>query len=265
MKDYEVWRMDSVSEPWPVCSGDATAIVTSPPYFGRRAYGEDGAELGSDQSLEEYVQMVVACFREAWRVLADDGVAWLNIGDSAAKSGGSGGDYNKGGRKEGQKKYRPGDTGLRGPQYALVPFRVALALQADGWLVRQTIVWDKTPVVRPEDPNHVRRPLEASEFIFMLAKRSGNRFDRAGLEVAGELGNVWHFAPQTEARLDAKGKRHPAPYPAELPLRCLRASGIAEGELVVDPFHGSGTTGDVARMLGLRYTGMDLYVGRARS
>lgn len=260
MKDYDVVRMDSVSQPWPVGSGDATAIVTSPPYFGRRSYGEDGAELGSDQPLEQYVQSIVACFREAWRCLAPTGVAWLNIGDSAAKSGGSGGDYNEGGRKAGQKKYKPGDTGLRGPQYALVPWRVAMALQADGWLIRQPIVWDKTPVVRPEDPAHVRRPLEAYEMIFMLAKQSGNRFARTGCT---ELGNVWHFAPQTERRVDSKGNAHPAPFPAELPMRCLKATGIKKGELVVDPFHGSGTTGDVAVKLGLRYVGMDLYVGRA--
>ncbi|HUW00891.1 MAG TPA: site-specific DNA-methyltransferase [Acidimicrobiales bacterium] len=262
-KDYAVWRMDSVLEPWPIADGAAQAVVTSPPYWSRRSYGDDDAELGQGDDLDAYVDSLVSCFREAHRVLAGDGLLWVNLGDSSAKSGGAGGDYNKGGRKEGQRKYRQGRSGLPGPQYALVPFRFALAMQADGWLVRKSIVWDKSPTVRPEDPNHVRRPLEAHEHIFMLAP-GRNRFDRAGLELAGELGDVWHFQPETRARQDSKGNRHPAPYPPELPLRCLRASGVKPGELVVDPFHGSGSSGDAARELGCGYVGMDLYVGRQR-
>ena len=123
--------------------------VTSPPYWGLRDYGQDG-QLGLEPTPEEYVANMVDVFREVKRVLRDDGTVWLNLGDSYNGSGGAGGDYANGGLKEGQPKY-PGrkiDT-LKPKDLVGIPWLVAFALRADGWYLRQDIIWHK-PNPMPE-------------------------------------------------------------------------------------------------------------------
>jgi len=130
------------------------------------------------------------------------------------------------------------------------------------WRLRSEIVWDKSPVVRPEAQEHTARPYESHEKILMFSKgrEYKPRWNPAAME---ERNNVWHFAPERSSPKwrsgPMAGEDHPAPFPLELPLRCLAASS-RPGDLVCDPFHGSGTTDRAAGMLGLDYVGFDLYV-----
>ena len=216
-------------------------VVTSPPYFGLANYdSEDPRELGRD-SLTQYVDDLRRVGQELLWVTDDRAVWWLNIGDSFAGSGGAGGDYNKGGKRDGVPKVRPGYTGLAGPQQVLVPQRVALALQASGWFVRKWITWDQGGVL-PEDPRHVRRPLRSSEVIMMLTRGADHRWNPDAQRELG-LGDVWSFG--RESRPSKRGLRA---FPPELPRRCILLS-TEPGEVVFDPFGGSGTTVEVAESL----------------
>jgi DNA modification methylase len=143
--------------------------VTSPPYFGLRDYGVDG-QIGLEPSIGDYVAAMTAVFREVWRVLKPDGVLWLNLGDSYNGSGGSGGDYSAGGLKEGQPKY-PGRSIKSLPPKSLIgiPWRVAFALQDDGWILRSDIIWHK-PNPMPESVTD--RPTRAHEYMFLFAKQA---------------------------------------------------------------------------------------------
>ena len=124
-------------------------VVTSPPYWCLRDYHVEG-QIGLEQSPEDYVSRLVAVFGEVRRVLRPDGTLWLNLGDCYNGSGGAGGDYNKGGLKEGQPKY-PGRkiARLKPKDLVGIPWRVAFALQADGWYLRSDIIWHK-PNPMPE-------------------------------------------------------------------------------------------------------------------
>jgi DNA modification methylase len=148
--------------------------VTSPPYWGLRDYGVDG-QLGLEPTPEEYVANLVAAFREVRRVLRDDGTLWLNLGDCYNGSGGAGGDYNPGGLKEGQPKY-PGRniSSLKPKDLVGIPWRVAFALQADGWWLRSDIIWHK-PNPMPESVTD--RPTRAHEYIFLLSKSQHYYYD----------------------------------------------------------------------------------------
>lgn len=238
-------------------------VVTSPPYFGRRVYGDSDLELGARaEHLKTYVDRLVELFRELRRTLKPDGVAWLNLGDTAAGSGGAGGDHSVAGSKSWIPKYRQGPTGLAPRQWIGVPDRVRFALQEDGWLVRAAITWDKVNR-RPEDLAHAKRPGESSERIFLLAKGWPHRFypDRlVDAEGNVDAGDVWRF----KAKRAAGAPRHFAPFPDELVRRCILPSS-EPGELILDPYAGSGTTLRVAAELGRRAIGVDLYAGEVLS
>lgn len=221
--------------------GSVACVVTSPPYQGLADYESgDDREIGRG-SLDEYIHDMLAVGEELHRVTDDRAVWWLNIGDSFAGSGGAGGDYNRGGKRDGIAKFRPGSSGLPGPQQILVPHRVALALQAEGWLVRKWITWDQGGVL-PEDPRHVRRPLRQSEVIIMLTKGRDHRWNPEAQRSIG-LGDVWVF-PRERSR-EKRGLRA---FPPELPRRCIMLS-TEPGDVVLDPFGGSGTTVAVAESL----------------
>lgn len=213
--------------------------VTSPPYFGLRNYGADG-QIGLEPTPDEFERALVTVFREVRRVLRDDGTLWLNLGDSYGK----------------------------GKQLLMMPARVAIALQADGWVLRQEIIWHK-PNVMPEPAKD--RCVKAHESIFLLAKSARYHFDHEAireLEVCGRMrGPALH--PDTKStngngglsRRKSDGKRnkrsvwevntrpfkeaHFATYPPELIEPCILA-GCPTGGTVLDPFGGSGTTAGVA-------------------
>lgn len=272
---YDVVTLDSVQDEWPVEPGSVGLVVTSPPFFGKVRYGDDDREIGMGQTLTDFLTSLATVADRVWRVLEDDGVWWLNLGETASGSGGSGGDHNKGGRKEDKRKYRQGSSQMAPQQYMNVVGRSITMLQGPlkgepsggvfpehPWLLRAEIVWDKSPVVRPEDQAHSGRPFESHEKILMLTKSMVYKQRRWHPERARERNNVWHFAPERTSPKWSSGpmvgKKHPAPYPVELPRRCMEMTA-AVGDLVLDPFHGSGSTGKAARLLGLNYVGFDLY------
>jgi DNA modification methylase len=149
-------------------------VVTSPPYWGLRDYGVKG-QIGLEPTPEEYVEKMVEVFREVWRVLRDDGTLWLNLGDSYNGSWGAGGDYAPGGLKAGQPKY-PGRriSALKPKDLVGIPWRVAFALQEDGWYLRSDIIWSK-PNPMPESVTD--RPTKSHEYVFLLAKQARYFYD----------------------------------------------------------------------------------------
>jgi DNA modification methylase len=230
----------------PLAAGSIQTIVTSPPYFGLRSYGDDSREIGKG-SVTEYLEDMATCAQHWSELLDDGGVLWLNLADTASGSGGAGGDYNRSGSKEGKPKWRQGATDRAPMQWLNVPHRVVEVFVQNGWLYRAGITWNKDRL-RPEDLSHARRPGVSSEFIFMLAKTKRHRFFPEHLV---ERGNVWSFPP-------AKGRNHLAPFPIELPLRCIPLTS-EPGSTILDPFSGSGTTLEAAEQLGRIGIGVDLY------
>lgn len=168
--------------------------VTSPPYFGLRDYGTDPVtwegdapwkgELGSEPTVEMYVQHLVEIFREVRRVLHPTGTLWLNLGDSYSNSGGSGGDYSKGGIREGQPKVKRKTIQELKPKDLMgVPWMAAFALRADGWWLRSEIIWAKSLSFCPTYvgqcmPASVRdRPVSSHEHVFLLGKSQKYFYD----------------------------------------------------------------------------------------
>lgn len=154
--------------------GRVNCCVTSPPYFGLRDYGVDG-QLGLESTPDEFVQALVEVFREVRRVLRDDGTLWLNLGDSYAGAGYSN-HANTGGaqRKDGGKQKHLIGSGVKNKDLIGIPWRVAFALQADGWYLRQDIIWHK-PNPMPESVKD--RCTKAHEYVFLLSKSPRYYFD----------------------------------------------------------------------------------------
>lgn len=222
--------------------------VTSPPYFGLRDYGVDG-QIGLEQSPQAYVDELVAVFREVKRVLRDDGTLWLNLGDTANNR-----------RRIRSSSHQPSLNGFSEPSWAEatklgltrlsisdgdlkekdmfgVPWMTAFALRADGWFLRQEIVWAKR-FGKPE-PSADRLP-NRHEQVFLFSKNKQYFFDRASLPDYA-IGSVWDIAPT--GRSD-----HGATFTEALVQPCVLA-GCPLGGTVLDPFGGAGTTGLVADQL----------------
>lgn len=251
-------------KPWALLQGDALAIlrglpdaiadctVTSPPYYWQRDYDVEG-QLGQEDTVDDYVMIMQQVFAEVRRVLKPKGLLFLNLGDTyySGKGQPMGGDRKQIWRNVARKKYRAVDRpGLGFPKKSLIgiPWRVALALQSDGWIVRSAVRWHKPKGLA--EPSATDRPWNASETVFILAKTKDYFFDRAGLE--GEE-DIWSIA----ARPSKKEYRHAAPFPESLVDRCL-ACGCRKGGLVLDPFVGSGTAAKVALDKGSPAIGIDL-------
>lgn len=279
-------------------------VVTSPPYFGLRDYGQPD-QIGLEPTPDEFVAAMVTVFREVRRVLRDDGTVWLNLGDTYAQHKGGtappaqtvaggvrgvGGEKERRGQKGGYNATRdPTAHGLKHKELMGIPWRVAFALQADGWYLRQDIIWAK-PNPMPESVKD--RCTKAHEYIFLLSKSPNYYFDNVAIQEAatGDL----RPAPQYEGRgqhvegrkrrgvppqhagyessdqsgLDAVGRggfrnrrsvwtiatkpfkgAHFATFPPALIEPCVLA-GAPLGGIVLDPFGGAGTTGLVAETLG---------------
>lgn len=265
--------------------------VTSPPYFGLRDYGHEG-QIGLEATPQEYVERMVAVFREVRRVLRGDGTLWLNLGDSYAANRGYQVAQTKGGVKHGPAQacggrgQRASDSGLKPKDLIGIPWRVAFALQADGWYLRQDIIWHK-PNPMPESVRD--RCTKAHEYLFLLSKseryfydqeaiaesakpesaaRYKTAFGGAAVEALGKFGatrvsgyrefkgtrnrrSVWTVATQPY-----KGA-HSATFPPALIEPCILAGAPVDG-LVLDPFMGSGTTGEVCADLGRGFVGIEL-------
>lgn len=251
--------------------------ITSPPYWGLRDYGESD-QLGLEETPEEFVDNLVKVFREVKRVLRDDGTLWLNLGDSYAGPKGNNRGKGAGGGQERGKllgfdniKTKVPD-GLKQKDLVGIPWRVAFALQQDGWYLRQDIIWHK-PNPMPESVRD--RCTKAHEYIFLLSKSPKYYFDneaikedakfpdgpnspqnikkgkggygmdtRGGLSKIGALPKKNKRSVWTVTTKPFKGA-HFATFPKDLIESCVLA-GCPEGGTVLDPFGGSGTTGIVA-------------------
>ena len=220
--------------------------VTSPPYWGLRDYNHS-AQIGSESSPVEYVRNLVNVFQEVKRTLRSDGTLWLNIGDGYARNGGVGkhgpnaivGNTKKQIQKRNCKV--PDCWGLKDRDLLGMPWRVAFALQEDGWILRSKITWVKK---NPMPESVKNRPTSATEDIFLFAKSPTYHYNSASVrEVSGaNLRNYWILNQEA-------GKfGHPAAFPRELARRCILL-GSNEQDIILDPFGGSGTTGVVANEL----------------
>jgi DNA modification methylase len=278
-------------------SDSVDCIVTSPPYFNQRDYHIPG-QIGLENTVFDYVSRLVVIFREARRVLKPGGTLWLNLGDSYSSVSGG---YNKtwddskfkiGSSKNRIKKQQ--DTEVPAKNLLGVPWRVAFALQADGWYLRQDIIWHK-PNPIPESVTD--RCTKAHEYIFLLSKNSSYYFDNESIkedsinkESYGERRARYTLALDETDKKHCKisfkdglclltgriypkrNKRsvwtvpasnskiaHCAQFPEALISPCIQA-GCAEGGIVLDPFIGSGTTGIVALKLDRSFIGFDLNI-----
>jgi len=260
--------------------------VTSPPYWGLRDYGHDD-QLGLEETPEEYTANMVEVFSQVKRVLRDDGTLWLNLGDS----------YSSGGRTTTTNQSLRGDTdygvtrpnpgkGIKPKDLIGIPWRVAFALQADGWYFRQDIIWHK-PNPMPESVTD--RCTKSHEYIFLLSKSEKYFYDADAIredfsdERMGNPGKYnWYYGDgafgnrqgngkkEWIAKKDGRNKRsvwtvttkpyseaHFAVFPEKLIEPCIQA-GSKVGDVVLDPFFGSGTTGEVAERFGRNYIGIEL-------
>jgi DNA modification methylase len=279
---------------WATQGVKAQTCVTSPPYFGLRDYGHEG-QIGHEDTPEEFIKQLVEVFRCVWDVLEDDGTLWVNIGDSYCNTNGfarASPEYQREGRNNMPANDRKLDklhaTGLKTKDLIGIPWMLAFALRADGWYLRQDIIWSK-PNPMPESVQD--RCTKAHEYIFLLSKSHKYHFDHVAIKEPAttvenrpsgivrdrvydydskqkEMGrsrggdetpepttrnrhSVWNVA--TKPYLGA----HFAVFPTELIEPCILA-GAPLGGIVLDPFMGSGTTAQVAQDLGRQYIGCEL-------
>jgi DNA modification methylase len=279
-------------------------VVTSPPYWGLRDYGMEG-QLGQEKTPEEYVKNMVRVFHAAWRVLKNDGTLWLNLGDTYASSWAAGRRSVIGqGSRENRINRISGD--LKEKDMVGIPWMVAFALRADGWYLRQEIIWNK-PNPMPESVTD--RCTKSHEHIFLLTKSKKYYFDQdairepakesslnrlaqdierqegsgriagweerkmkavqRGFASKGQIEDMQHHAKNIIWEETANKKSvwtvttkpyreaHFATYPPELIEPCILA-GSRMGDTVLDPFNGSGTTGEVAIRFRRDYIGLEL-------
>jgi DNA modification methylase len=304
---------DALRELRKLPDASVNCCVTSPPYWGLRDYGVPG-QLGLERTPAEYVARMVELFREVRRVLRDDGTLWLNLGDSYAHNGPCGGGSPVAKRDHAgldQEPYRMTDKakqkqmayrvppGLKPKDLVGIPWRVAFALQADGWYLRSDIIWHK-PNPMPESVTD--RPTKAHEYLFLLTKSerywydaaavrenrqtAGNRYvgarykgrvgghgtsgslqryEASGLQPSATEGRnrrtVWNIATKPYAGA------HFATFPPALIEPCILA-GCSAGGTVLDPFAGAGTTALVAQKHGRNSIGIELnpeYVRMAKA
>lgn len=240
MTDLQILTGDSLKVLPTLAAESVQCCVTSPPYWGLRDY-DHPAQIGAESSPEIYVKNLVAIFREVDRVLRKDGTVWLNVGDGYARNGGTGscgpnavvGNTKKLIQKRNCKV--PDCWGLKDRDLFGLPWRVAFALQSDGWILGSKITWIKKNAM-PESVKN--RPTNATEEVFLFAKSPKYFYDPNGVreESGANLRNYWILGP------DSNRNGHPAIFPRELARRCILL-GSREGDTILDPFSGSGTTG----------------------
>jgi site-specific DNA-methyltransferase (cytosine-N4-specific) len=287
-----LWHGDSLNVLRTLPDQSVDCCVTSPPYFGLRDYGEPG-QYGLEASPAEYVETMRAVFSEVRRVLSDDGTLWLNLGDSYYSGKGNPGP-NSADEKQGARRGWTRTLDRCGADWAKpkdllgIPWRVAFALQDDGWTLRNDVIWHK-PNAMPESV--ADRLSGRHEHLFMLSKSRSYWFDLDAvrephtMEQRRRTEPYRYQAPGQAAQTSLHTVRdepgpdgHPlgrnpgdvwsipttpfpgahfAVFPPALAEQCILA-GCKPGGAVLDPFHGSGTTGMVATKHGRKYVGIDL-------
>ena len=278
---------------WAADGVKVQTCVTSPPYFGLRDYGHEG-QIGLEQTPEAYIAAMVEVFRCVRDVLADDGTLWVNIGDSYARQGGK---VSEQSRHWDGREHDPGAMhatrhvdnmpGYKPKDLIGIPWMLAFALRADGWYLRQDIIWHK-PNPMPESVRD--RCTKAHEYIFLLSKSERYYFDGNGISEPainagkvvtdnnGKNGQMGKFGATRGGFLKDEGVlvketrnrrsvwtvatrpykgAHFATFPPDLIEPCILA-GSRPGDIVLDPFMGSGTTAQVATQHGRQYLGCEL-------
>jgi DNA modification methylase len=278
---------------WATLGFKTQTCVTSPPYFGLRDYGHPG-QIGLEQTPEQYIAAMVEVFRCVWNVLADDGTLWVNIGDSYNNFRSQMGPgqavhgRNKLNGKPDVLSKKRGIDGLKEKDLIGIPWMLAFALRADGWYLRQDIIWHK-PNPMPESVRD--RCTKAHEYIFLLSKSERYYFDshaiaepaqHFGKDNRSGKGNIRYEGKRTEGDAKANGQQsfvtinetrnkrsvwtvttkpykgaHFATFPPDLIEPCILA-GSRQGDTVLDPFMGSGTTAAIAKQHGRQYLGCEL-------
>jgi DNA modification methylase len=267
-------------------------VVTSPPYWGLRDYGHDN-QIGLEQSPDDFIEQLCVVFDEVWRVLKDDGTIWVNLGDSysamrdskASPDSLRTGEGTRVGSAANRNPENLRKAGLKHKDLVGIPWRFAFAMQARGWYLRSDIIWHK-PNPMPESVTD--RPTKSHEYIFLMTKAPRYYYDHEAIkedaiwaeEKRAGKGRL-HYDGKRQGEkgtgqenfvsiVDKKNKRsvwqvnvkgykeaHFATYPTELIEPCILA-GSKEGDTVLDPFSGSGTTGEVALKHGRNYIGLEL-------
>lgn len=234
----------------PNCS--MQCVVTSPPYWGMRDYDEP-TQIGSEDTIEEYISRIVTVFKEVKRVLKDNGLLWLNIGDgyTSGKRNYRSPDPKNGARAMLWRPETP--NGLKNKELIGIPWRIALALQSAGWHLRTDIIWHK-PNAMPESVKD--RPTRCHEYLFMFSKKEFYYYDyENSLEIvdAGKRNRrtVWKVKTQRS------GSLHKAMFPEELVKPCISVS-TKPRDFVLDMFFGSGTVGIVCKEMKRRFVGIEL-------
>ena len=271
----------------PAFIDNAQMCVTSPPYYGLRDYGGKSEQIGQEQTPEEYIEEMVNVFRLVRDNLKDDGVLWLNIGDTYYNYR-SDGNYPKqtvSKTNQDLPSFSPARgnklEGLKSKDLIGIPWMLAFALRADGWYLRQDIIWHK-PNPMPESVKD--GCTKAHEYIFLLSKSKNYYYDNESIK---EPAKDWGTRDRTNGKYHNEGtgltphsgltksyptknKRsvwsitnkpykgsHFATFPPDLIEPCILA-GSRKGDIVLDPFMGSGTTAMVAKQLGRYYIGCEL-------
>lgn len=246
--------------------------VTSPPYYLMRDYHVDG-QLGAETTFIEYITNLVTVFKEVRRVLCDNGTVWLNLGDTYSAGGRGGGIIgNKQATNNAAALGYKRTKGFQSKQLLMIPARVAMALQDDGWYLRSDIIWHKA---NPMPESMKDRPTSAHEHVFLLSKKPKYYYDAAAIATVSKSPND-HSRSNERKRVPTdmiNGVRHEGKYPManarnvwkinvqpfrgshfatmpiELASRCIQA-GSKAGDVILDPFAGAGTTGVAALELG---------------
>ena len=269
----------------------ARTCITSPPYYGLRNYGNEENQIGQENTPEEFIDQLVSVFKEVRNVLTDDGTLWVNLGDSYYNyRPGKGQSYPKQSvsktnqdlptqcNKRGNKL-----DGLKEKDLIGIPWMFAFAMRSDGWYLRQDIIWHK-PNPMPESVKD--RCTKSHEYIFLLSKNKKYYYDNEAIKEP--VKQDWGTRNRTNGKYhnsgsglsphsgltksyDRKNKRdvwsitnkpykgsHFAVFPPDLITPCILA-GSEKGDIVLDPFMGSGTTAMVAKQLGRDYIGCELH------
>jgi site-specific DNA-methyltransferase (adenine-specific)/site-specific DNA-methyltransferase (cytosine-N4-specific) len=230
------------------------SCVTSPPYWGKRDYGYDG-QLGAETELSSYINNLVEIFRILRNKLREDGTFWLNIGDSYTSGNRTWRDEDKKNPARGMS-YRPATPeGLKSKDLIGLPWRVAFALQADGWYLRSDIIWYK-PNCQPESVKD--RPTQSHEYLFLFSKSEKYHYDYESIkEPAVEKGKTRNKRSVWSVNTEPFAEAHFATFPEEL-IRPIILASSQEEDVVLDPFFGAGTVGVVCKKLNRKYHGIEL-------
>jgi site-specific DNA-methyltransferase (adenine-specific)/site-specific DNA-methyltransferase (cytosine-N4-specific) len=228
--------------------------ITSPPYWGLRDYGIEG-QIGAEPEMQDYIDDLVSLFAQVKRVLRDDGSLWLNIGDSYTSGNRGWRDADKKNVARGMS-YRPQNPkGLKDKELIGVPWRLALALQADGWYLRSDIIWYK-PNCQPESVKD--RPTRSHEHIFLLTKNENYYYNQEAVrEPTTEPGKLRQRRDVWAINTESSKEAHFAMFPPPLVKVCMEA-GSPAGSSVLDPFFGAGTVGVVALQSDRNCVGIEL-------